>query len=298
MKRRWLLAAICLTALLGVERLYYFQNGGFRTSKLISDLTPTWEQPPAEIDALLNQIFYFLGRGGTSFAFLGKDGKTVLKLFKHQHLFPKHFLLSTRLPGIADSLRIERIVASQKKQAHKHHAFFFKSCSLAFNALKEETGLLYLCIRPNLYFNRSITLIDRWGFSHQVTLSQTEFAIQKKADPLLPYLGNLLKEGKKEEGKQVIDAVLQQMRRRCDLGIGDRDPNLAINFGLVDGKVVEFDLGSYFRNSALKAKAAQTRELLMATQDLQVWLEKHSPELLEYLLERTGSAFENGKEAN
>ena len=285
MKYCWVITVVCLAALVGTERLYYFQNGGFRTSKLISDLPPNWEPPPADIEGLLNQTFYFLGRGGTSFAFLGEDGKTVLKLFKHQHLFPKHFLLSTRFPGISDALRIEQIIASQKAKAHKHHAFFFKSCSLAFQALKEETGLLYLCTRPNLSFNRSITLIDRWGFSHQVNLSQTEFAIQKRADPLLPYLGNLLKEGKKEECKQVIDALLQQMRRRCDLGIGDRDPNLAINFGLVEGKVVEFDLGSYFRNSALKNQAAQTRELLMATQDLQKWLEKRSPELLEYLLE-------------
>lgn len=286
MRRKWYITGACLLLLLGVERLYYFQNGGFRSSKLISDLPSECNPPPEGIKELLDQPFHFLGRGGTSFAFLGEDGKTVLKLFKHQHLFPKNPLFRLKLPGISDRFRIDRIVATQKKKAHKHHSFFLKSCSLAYTALQEETGLLYLSLRPNTSFDQSIKLIDRWGFVHRVNLSQTEFALQKKADLFLPHLEALLKTGKQEECKLALDSLLNQIARRCHQGIGDRDSNLLINFGFVEGAAVEFDLGSYFVNRALKNPAMQKRELFISTYDLQKWLEKHSPDLLDYLLKR------------
>ncbi len=274
-----------MTALIGVERAYYFQNGGFRPSKLISTLPPVLNPPPTEIDSLLNQSFRFLGRGGTSFVFLGEDGTTVLKLFKHQHLLQKSPLFRIALPGITDALRINKILSKQKRHAHKHQSFFFNSCRLAYDALKEETGLIYLCLQPNPHFAQPITLIDAWGFAHHIDFSQTEFAIQQKADLLFPHLENLVKTGRKEEIKLAIDALLQQIRCRCRKGIGDRDPNLLINFGFIEGKAIEFDLGSFYANPALKNPLAEARELFFTTHALQAWLEKHSPELLDYLLE-------------
>ncbi len=258
--KRLLLIISCLCVLIAVERLHNFQNGGFRASKLVSSLTPHLDPAPPEIDALLNQRFHYFGKGGTSFVFLGEDQKTVLKLFKHQHLF-------------------------SKKHAHKHHTFFFGSCKLAFDHLQKETGLIYLCLRPNPHFSRSVQLIDTWGFAHTIDLSQTEFAIQKKAEPFFPHLEHLLKTGQTENGKRAIDALLKQMRTRCNFCIGNRDPNLLINFGFIEGEAIEFDLGSYFPDPRLKNPLLQAKEIFFATHTLQKWLEKHSPELLNYLLE-------------
>jgi len=279
----FLFATICVAALLAIERVYSFQNGGFRSSKLISNLPSHLSPPPAEMESLLNQSFCFFGSGGTSFVFLGEDGKTILKLFKHQHLLQKNPLLRITLPGIMDGMRINKILSKQRKNSHKHQSFFFNSCRLACE-LKEETGLIYLCLQPNSHFAEPIKLIDSWGFIHRIDLCKTEFAIQKRADLFFPYLENLLKLGRKKEIKLAIDALIRQIQTRCRKGIGDRDPNLLINFGFIEGKAIEFDLGSYFLKPSLQNPLAEARELFFSTQLLQKWLKKHCPELLDYFL--------------
>ncbi len=278
-----------LIAIVAADRLYNFQNGGFHPSKLVSTISPLFDPPPKEIDSLLDQPFHYFGKGGTSFVFLGEDGTTILKLFKHQHLSPKSMLFTTSLPGTADGLRIQKILENQKKHAHKHQGFFLNSCQLAHDHLKEETALIYLSPQPNPHFAKPVKLIDTWGFSRKVNLSQTEFALQKKAELFFPYLEKLLKTGQKEQMRLATLALIEQIRCRCQKGIGDRDPNLLINFGFVDGKVVEFDLGSYFPSAALKNPLMEAKELFFATYGLQKWLEKHCPEHLDYFLENIAS---------
>lgn len=284
--RSILIISISLAAVIGIERAYYFQNGGFTPSKLTSSLSPILSAPPPEIDALLNQPFRYFGRGGTSFVFLGEDEKTILKLFKHQHLLKKSRLFHIAIPGIADGLRINKILNTQKKQAHKHQCFFFNSCNLAYSQLKEETGLIYLNLQPNPHFAKPVKLIDAWGFAHSIDLRKTEFAIQQRAELLFPHLEDLFKSGNKEKLKQAIDSLLEQIQCRCRKGIGDRDPNLWINFGYIDGKVVEFDLGSFYLHPALMSPMEEAKELFFSTHSLQKWLEKHCPDLLDYLLDR------------
>ncbi|MBI2812051.1 MAG: hypothetical protein HYX67_14640 [Candidatus Melainabacteria bacterium] len=289
-KKKTLFYTLALVAvLIGIERCYSYQNGGFRTAKLLSKQPPLYAAPPENVDPLLEQSFRFLGSGGTSFVFLGEDGKTVLKLFKHQHLTFDTFLFRIVLPGISDAWRLRSILQKEKRNLHKRQDFLFKSCNLAYTALKEETGLIYLCLQPNPHFNRVIKLIDTWGISHSFNLGMTEFALQKKVDLFFPHLTAL----KPEKRKEAIDAVLAQINARCQKGIGDRDPNLAINFGFIEGKAVELDIGSYYLNPALKNPLNTRKELFLCTLQLQKWLEKHSPDLLDYVLERI--IYENGR---
>jgi hypothetical protein len=286
-KKRILIAVFALLAIsILVERTYFRQHRGFRVSKLISTLPPMDCPPPEGVDALLEQSFRYLGAGGTSFVFLGEDGKTVLKLFKHHQLFFKHSLWHVAFPGVADVWRIRKILYREKEHRHKRHFSFFPSCSLAFDELKEETGLIYLCQRPNRYFNRKITLYDTWGISHRFDLGKTAFALQKKATLLFPYLKERIGQGRTEEARQAIDAFIALIIHRCKKGIGDRDPNLGINFGFIDKNAVEFDLGSYYSNPSLNTPFKAAREVFFTTFALQKWLEKESPELLNYLLDK------------
>jgi hypothetical protein len=278
-----LLALTCGLLLCGIHRIYSFQNGGFCAAKLRSPLTPHLATPPPNVDTLLQQPFHYLGSGGTSFAFLGEDGKTVLKLFKHQHLFQKSYLFHLAFPGMTDYLRIRKILRTRTKHAHKHHAFFFSSCHLAYTQLKEETGLLYLCLRPNPHFTHPIRLIDAWGIAHTIDLAQTEFALQRKADLCFPYLQNLLRTGDKEALKQATSALVHHIRCRCRQGIGDRDPNLLLNFGFIDHKAVEFDLGSFFPDPALQNPLEEAKEVFFSTYTLREWLGREAPELLTQL---------------
>ena len=287
MKRKPLiLGLLCIAALsLGLERLYYRQNGGFSIGKITSPVLPSHvaHENLQDIDCLLEQPFHFLGSGGTSFAFLGEDGTTVLKLFKRQHFAAHGLFFHVCFPGIADVWRIHKILQREWQHQHKRQAFFFNSCQLAYQHLKEETGLLFLTLSPDLHFSRRVKLIDAWGVPHSFDLSRAEFAVQKKANLLYPVLEKLLKDGRQEEAKQAIDSLLKLISARCAKGIGDRDPNLLINFGFNDGKAIEIDLGSYYLKPELSSTFATAQELFLSTYALQKWLEKHSPDLLNYV---------------
>lgn len=252
MKKRILIGALALlTVLIAVERTYYWKNRGFRVSKLLSAELPINSPPPEGVDALLDQSFRYLGAGGTSFVFLGEDGKTILKVFKHHQLFYKHPLWRVVFPGATDAWRIRKILFREKEHRYKRHLFFFNSCGLAFEKLKEETGLIYFCQRPNRHFSREITLYDAWGIPHRFDLSQTEFALQKKATLLFPYLKEKIRQGHLGDARDAIDAFILLIVLRCKKGIGDIDPNLRINFGFIDKKAIEFDLGSYYSDPSL-----------------------------------------------
>ncbi len=286
-KLRFLFAILTLLILLvALERVYYLRNRGFRIGKLIS-FQPTVNTPPSsEIDLMLDQSFRYFGCGKTTFVFLGEDGKTILKLFKHHHLFYKSFLFHFPFPGYSDIWRVSKRVTYEKKEHDKRHPFFFNSCAIAFSECKEETGLIYLCLQPNLHFNREIKLIDAWGIPHHLNLSKTEFALQKKTQLFFPYLEELLKQDRIGEMRVAINSLITQIVCRCKKGIGDQDPNLKINFGFLDGKVIEFDLGSYYVDPSLRSPLNAAREVFFTTSALQQWLEKHSPDLLDDFLQQ------------
>lgn len=286
MRKIFLTLIICLGLGVGLERLYYRQNGGFSLSKVLSSSpAASLSELPVWIDPLLDQPFHLIGSGGTSFVFLGADEQTILKLFKHQHLVPNSFLFHFSFPGVTDRFRIEAILKREKMQSHKRKPFFFTSCTLAYEQLKEETGLLYLSLAPDPRLSREVELIDAWGISHMLLLSRTEFALQQKADLLFPYLEKQLVLGE-EQAKKAIDALFHLIQKRCAQEIGDRDPNLLINFGFVNGKAVEFDLGSYYVDPSLHSLSAIRQELFFSTFALQKWLEKRSLSLLSYLLDK------------
>ena len=77
-KQCFFVIALCIASLIALQMVYDYQNGGFRSSKLISNQPPLLIPATEEIDALLNQPFRFLGYGGTSFVFLGEDSDCSL----------------------------------------------------------------------------------------------------------------------------------------------------------------------------------------------------------------------------
>jgi hypothetical protein len=293
MKKKWIFIICICTLAIAIERFYYKQNGGFRVAKVLSS-SPSIDTPLTEEKmqayALLDQPFHFLSCGGTSFVFLGEDGKTVLKLFKHQHLNARHFFSKFRFPGVFDACRVLKIQKLEKRHLHKRKPFFFKSCTIAYEQLKQETGLIFLTLQPDTHFKRRVKLIDAWGIPHYLDLSRTEFALQKKAELLFPFLQAKIHD--KEQSQAVLDSLITLIRNRCKKEIGDRDPNLQINFGVIDGKAVEFDLGSYFINPELKSPFAAARELFFSTFYLKQWLKTHAPELLEYFNTQIANALE------
>lgn len=271
--------------------LYLFcesKTRGFRPYLILSDLPndPRWEVPPlsseeqAQIHARLDQPFTFLGAGGWCFAFLGEDGETVLKFYRHNQFRPtelltefsfgKLFFKSPRLP----------INSSYFQE------FNFESCTLLYKEAKDRTGILYVHLNKTEGLHKPVTLIDNIGVAHTIELDKTEFVVQKRGDLLLSYLHKLAKNKKTEEAKQGIDDMFECLLTLYKKGIRDNDHSLRNNFGYINGKAVTLDLSSFVPDDTLKRPGEYKKELVVKTRRMGRYLEKYHSDLSAYFENR------------
>lgn len=269
----------------GVERFCHKQTKGFQLHKILTMQDPDSADPcplPAkeqkEIAELLEQPFYFFGRGGQCYAFIGQDGKTMIKFFKNHHVRFWKFLNSIPLPKALKSYQ-QRIL---RKNLHQSPAFF-ESCKISYLEFKERTGLIYLHLHKTDYFKKRLTIVDRLGIAHQVDADTVDFALQKKAEMTYPKLQKLIKENHLDAAKQCIRSLLNLIVERCEKGIQDRDPNIRRNVGYIGNQAIEIDIGSYSKNESLKRPEHFKQELLNNTQKFKEWLQQRNPDLSFYL---------------
>ena len=217
---------------------------------------------------LLSQPFRFFGKGRQSFAFLGEDGKTVLKFFNRRYIeMPWHaFLLPWK----------ER----EKAKRDLRREFFLHAYPLAAKHLKEETGLLYV------HFGRScglppVWLTDRASRVFTVDLNEMPFILQKRGEPLYPTLEAMDRAAK----ERAILAFLEMIARRISLGIADGDHDVEHNFGVLEGKPIHLDPGRF----SLPQEISVEKEWWSATHRFRDWLGEKSPELIPFFDEKRSS---------
>ncbi len=280
---------ILIFSLIAIERFCHHQTEGFSLHKIASSLPydSRWEVPSlpkeeqAGIDNILDQPFYFLGSGGQCYAFLSQDRTTVIKFFKHHHMRPVSWLNRISLPGFLDQYRLN-IIDSREKRFQQ----IFGSCKIAYDDLKEETGLIYLHLNKTDRLHKHLTLIDKLGIAHPIDLDQTEFVLQKWADLAYVTLHRLMKKGDLDEVKACLNSLLNLIATRSKRGIADKDPIIKRNFGFIGTRSVEIDLGSFTRDPFLSKPYRYKRELFYETIQLKNWIHKRYPELDGYLNEQ------------
>lgn len=265
-------------AFFGLEQLIRTQTDGFRMHKIHFDCTENnhWDmdcQDQDQTPEVLNQPFYFLGSGVQCYAFLGADNSTILKVFKHYHLWPNSKLL-VKIP-LPPSLSVWRnnIVKKRRDRIDR----IFKSALIARNALPEKTGTLYLNLHQGKHQYPKATIYDKIGVRHTLDLNETPFLLQKKADLIFSYL-----EKNPSETKKILDSLFACIGNRAKLGIANFDPAIHKNFGVVEGEVVEIDIGSFKKISAAKNPRFFHREIFYETLEVENWIRTHSPEDLNY----------------
>jgi hypothetical protein len=268
-----LLTACCV---FGLEKAIRTQTNGFRLEKTRCDssFSPSWETPPHPLaDNVLDQPFFFLGSGVQCYAFLSQDGTTVLKLFKHFHFGPSSKQLAKLpLPSFCENWRNTLL-----KKRTKRMESIFSSALLAYQELPEQTGVFHLHINPQDKGYPRVILYDKIGIRYAIDLNQTPFLLQKKADLLYSYITD-----HQEETKGIIDSLFHCITQRTQLGIANNDPKIYSNFGVLDGKVVEIDIGSFVENPYTKKALFSKRELYYETLEFKKWLQGHLPEMSEY----------------
>lgn len=279
-----ILSAVLIIALL--QCFCHKKTGGFAVEKISSSLTPRqeWETLPlspqekATISSLLQQKFTYLGKGAQAYVFESEDKKHVLKFFRHSHMRPPFWI--DYLPS--SEIYKKRKRARAEGKLHKD----FLSYKLAFEELREETGLLFIHLnKTQNLLNQKITFYDKIGIIHQVDADSMEFVLQKKASLIYPTIEEWMKQGEYTQAKAALSSLLSLLKARCEKGIWDKDPDLNTNFGLVGARAIQIDIGRFRRDDAQKNPTVYKRDILRVTDNLRQWLGERSPELSRYIEE-------------
>jgi hypothetical protein len=277
---------LIICSLYGAGRLYYALTGGFSMSNIAADipLDPKWEMHPlsvaekTEVEKALSQPYNYLGKGCQAYVFASEDGKYVVKFFKYQRFRTQAWIdFFTFIPAV-EKYQLNK---TQEKQEKLDKVFI--SWKIAFDTLKNETGVIYVHINKSDDWNRSLAIRDKLGFTHQVNLDQTEFMLQYRAIMLGPAIDQLMSEGKNEEAELLIDRLLAMLISEYSRGYADNDHALMQNTGVLNGNPIHIDIGQFIHNDSVKAPKVYKQELYDKTYDFHKWLKKHHPRLGEHL---------------
>jgi hypothetical protein len=246
-------------------------------------------KPPSEttletISSITHQQFRYLKKGSQAYAFISDDGRYILKLFKLHHMQPAEWLHTMPLPGI-----LKRYCDNLVRRRKYRIELTLTSYKLASDTLSQECGLLYAQILPSHDFTLPVTIIDSIGRHYTIDLSQHGFAIQKRADLVLPSFERWINNGKLDEAKLAIDSLVALIAKRSVKGIQDSDPDLHKNAGLIGNSAVLIDIGSFFANPSIACSSEMKSDMKKVFLHFSEWLSKRSCELHSHLLMRLES---------
>lgn len=255
-----LLVPLLFFLLMGCER-----PKGFTLKKITSHHTadPKWGvEQDLEKETLATYLqgpYTYLGSGNHTYAFESPDKKTVIKFFKQKHMRTSDFFISSKT----------------KKRREKERDDSFSSYKIAYEKLKEETGLLYLHLNKTSHLDTTLTLIDQEGKSLAVSLDDMEFYLQKKGVLALEYLEGLFQEKAYDKAILAVRSLLHLIATRNQKGLYDKDLQFFKNFAFVDGEPIEIDIGE-FRNDVPIAPTYQELEAVSA--ELKQFIDKNAHE--------------------
>lgn len=270
----------------GSSRLYYAITDGFTVGNISSDFSydPRWKIGPLsseaqdEVNSILKQKFYYLGKGCQSYVFSSADDKYVMKFFKYQRFRPQAWLDYFAFIPAVDTYRLGKI----EKKRNKREALF-RSCKLSFDELRNETGLVFVHLNKTENLKTQMTISDKMGFEHILDLDQMEFFIQRKVDTYPKYMERLIAEGRLLEAKELLSKTVDLIMSEYARGLADNDHAWIQNSGVSDKNPVHIDVGQFVYKEEVKRPELYKQELFNRTFRLREWLRKRSPELEKHL---------------
>ena len=234
---------------------------------------PLDEQEKEEIGKALSQKFTYASRGAQAFVFFSEDQNYVLKLFRKNrfeapawvHLLPPFFHYKQK--------KIDSKAANLIKD--------FTSYQLAFDRLKQETGLVLVHLNASNSFQKTVSLVE--GKKElTVELDRYDYILQKRGELVCPTIERFLERNDLTSAKTALRSLLEIFRTRLEKRIADPEPNIPKNFAFIGTTAVEIDIGRF---SLDPAKPPVIRA------DFKNWLKSKSPELLTYFEEQYDNIF-------
>jgi len=280
----FLFAAIA--SVYGMGRLYFKVTEGFAESNIKYDLPfdKKWavrelgEQSKLQLDEILSQEFHYLGKGCQSYVFCSEDDKYVIKFFKYQRFRPQFWLeWASIFPFMKEYY--------DYKAAEKNRKLWnaFGSWKLAYEDLKDETGVLYVHFNKKVEWNKNLIVYDKMGLKHSLDLNQLEFMVQKKGNLLCNALLEHKNNGDLGGAKFLVDKLLSLLLSEYARGYADNDHALMQNTGVFAGEPMHIDVGQFVKNSMVKDSVVYHQELFNKTWEFRLWLKSEFAELRLHL---------------
>ena len=263
---------------------WYIASLGFKMAKISpgSFLFYTWqkniscltEEKRDEVLTILDQPFYFLGRGQQAYAFESADGQYVIKFLRMPKYNPPFWI---KLPLLPVAIAAKGEMVSCRRDS------FWKSCqrsvSLAEKELKNEMGLIFCHLEQTDDMQKFIVIHDRLKVAHTVDLDRYAFILQRKMEPIAPYLLDFYEKNDHEEIQKTLTSFKEAITYRSNKKIRNKNRNCMRNMGIMDGKVQEFDVGEL----RLDPTIDNIVEMQKSTKQLKKWLEVNMPEFASSL---------------
>lgn len=232
------------------------------------------DQDPKKLDAIFSQEFHYLGHGKQMIAFESCDKKVVLKLFNPMRPLKKGWYKRWKYWKRYSSLKwISREWLHKKQRLKK----LFLRHKIAYEKLREETGLLYVHLCPSEKVTHFVHLVDNKGKKHLLSLENTPFVLQEKATLVPIYLNRLIEKKELAKAQTAISALERLLEKRCDVGITDRIQTMNNNYGFVGNKPIQIDVGRLrFEKELLNDSSFEKKRILT---NFQTWTHTHYPTL-------------------
>lgn len=268
---KWILKiSLFLVCFFVTARFCKAQTGRFTVMRITSNLNPQpqWETPPlsagelTRVKQILNQPYSYLSKGVQSFVFASEDGQYVIKFFRHDHLTAPFWLTPS----------------TKAKRQHRLDKEFL-SYKIAFENLRQETGLVFIHLNKTTDFQQTLDLVDKLGIHHQIPLDKYEFLVQKRACLLYTALNQMIENNKIADAKETLSRLVQLLAHRAREGISDKDPDLETNFGVIGTEPIQIDVGRFGKIAPRQGKD----EIIRITDLLHQYLMNRCPELDQHL---------------
>lgn len=230
------------------------------------------------VASIFDQDFTYLGRGGQFYAFASQDGQHVLKFFRYKRFRHEPWLDYFDFIPFIDDYRLNRI---QKKRQKLEKVI--KSCVVAFNFLKESSGLELIHFTKTKNLNKTVKIIDKRGNHHLVDLDEMEFVVQKKAQLLGPNIDDLMVLGDITGTKYLLSNTVNMIYSESLQGIIDQDPAFMQNTGVLEDRPIHIDIGQITIDEEAMHPDRARQEVRNKTFKLNRWLKAKYPELSQHL---------------
>lgn len=225
------------------------------------------------LDTILDQPFFYLGKGAQSYVFASEDGQYVLKFFKFKHL--RSSLFVDVLPSIG-FLKTYK----EKQAARKERKLFgvFNSYKLAYDKDREESGLIYIQLNTENNLARNVTIIDKIGITRTIDLQNYPFILQYKGETLRTVLDKLLKKADIQTAETRLAQILDLYAGEYAKGVYDHDHGVMQNTGFIDITPIHLDVGKLLPEEKMRDKKNAKEDAEIVIRNMNMWVKKYYPQ--------------------